>query len=219
MRRLSLSKTTLGYIGVLAGCLLLALAGWALVGAQIDSYAYDFLFNRNPPAPMPTQAVVVGLDNATFEHLGGTRRLRGILADALERVAAAGPKVVATDIILHDKGDPAEDRRLAEALAKVKNLVLATDLTSAGWEDPQPEFARSAAALGSVSADEVSPDGVTRFVALANRGARKRRWALSLEAFRVAGEGKRILESPDALQVGNLVVPARYHLDWSMRIL
>ena len=195
------------------------MAGWALFGAHIDSYAYDFLYTRNAPAPVRTQAVVVAIDNATFENLGGTRRVRGILADALERVVSGQPKVVATDIILHDKGDAAEDRRLAEAMAKVKTLVLATDLTPAGWEDPLPEFARSTAALGSVSADEVSPDGVTRFVALANRGDRKQRWELAMEAFRLAKGAPRILESPDALQIGDEVVPARYARDWSLRIL
>src|SRR2546429_1892119 len=119
LKRLWPGKTILGYVAVLAACFLLAMAGWALFAAPIDSYAYDFLFNRNPPAPMPTQAVVVAIDNATFESLGGTRRVRGILAEALERVAAGQPKVVATDVILHDKGDPAEDRRLAEALTRV----------------------------------------------------------------------------------------------------
>src|ERR1051326_5099068 len=134
-KRLWPSRTILGYVGVLAGCLLLAMVGWAVFAAPIDSYAYDFLLNRTPPAPMPTRAVVVAIDNATFESLGGTRRVRGILAEALERVVEGEPRVGATDVILHDKGDPAEDRRLAEALSKVKNLVLATDLTRAGWED------------------------------------------------------------------------------------
>ena len=218
MKRLSLNKTTLGYIGVLAVCFLLAMAGWALFGPNIDGYAYDFLYSRNPPPPANTEAVIVAIDNATFEKLGGTRRVRGILAEALEKVATGQPSVVATDIILHDRGDPTEDRHLAEAMSKIKTLVLATD-RAAGWEDPLPEFARSAAALGSVSADEVSPDGVTRFVALANRSDRIQRWELALEAFRLWKRVPRIIESPDVLQIGNLVVPARYSKDWSVRIL
>src|SRR5579884_3185646 len=193
--------------------------GWAQFGATIDGYAYDFLFSRNPPPSTNTQAVIVGLDNTTFERLGGTRRVRGILAETLEAMAKSQPAVVATDIILHDRGDPSEDRLLAQAMSKMKNLVLATDHTKAGWEDPLPEFARSAASLGSVSADELSPDGVTRFVALANRGHRKQRWELALEAYRLSKGAPRIVESPDALQIGSLVVPARYSKDWSIRIL
>ncbi len=218
MKKLWPSKTTAGYVGVLAGCFAIAIsAGW-IFGPQIDSYAYDFLFNLNPPPPTPTQAVVVAIDDASFEKLGGVRRVRGILADAAERVAAANPAVVATDIILHDKGDPAEDSRLAAALAKLKPLVLATNLTRSGWDDPLPAFARSARELGTVSADEVSPDGVTRFVALAKTGLRRQHWELALQAFRLA-RGAKIIESPDALQIGPEVIPARANKDWSLRIL
>ncbi len=218
MKRLWPSKITAGYVGVLAGCFAAAMsAGW-IFGSQIDSYAYDFLFHLNPPPPTPTQAVVVAIDDASFEQLGGVRRVRGILADAAERVAAARPAVVATDIILHDKGDPAEDKRLAGALAKLKPLVLATNLTRSGWDDPQPAFAQFAQALGTVSADEVSPDGVTRFVALARTGLRRQHWELALQAFRLA-RGAAIVESPDALQIGTEVIPARADRDWSLRIL
>ena len=47
LKRLWPGKTILGYVAVLAACFLLAMAGWALFAAPIDSYAYDFLFNRN----------------------------------------------------------------------------------------------------------------------------------------------------------------------------
>lgn len=219
MKKLWPSKTTVGYVGVLAACFLLAMVGWALLAAPIDAYAYDFLLNRHAPPPMPTQAIVVAIDNATLEQLGGPRRVRGILAEAAERIAAGQPKVVAIDVILHDKGDPAEDGRLAEALAKLKTLVLATDLTRDAWEDPRPEFARAAAAFGSVSADEISPDGVTRFVTLASSGLRKQRWELAFEAFRLA-RGITVTQAPpDALLAGKEVIPARYSKDWSLRIV
>lgn len=219
MKRLSLNKTVLGYIGVLAACFLLGMVGWAIFGAPIDSYAYDFLFKRKPPRPSATQAVVVAIDNATLEQLGGARRVRGILADTVDRIASAQPKVVAVDIILHDKGDPQEDQRLAAAFSKFKTLVLATDLTPAGWEDPEPAFARAATALGSVSADELSPDGVTRFVALANTGFHRQHWELALEAYRLAQGINIVQEPPDTLQVGNKTIPARYAKDWSMHVL
>ena len=128
--------------------------------------------------------------------------------------------MVAIDVILHDKTDPAGDHRLAAALANLKTLVLATDLTPRdGWEDPRPEFARAATALGSVSADEVSPDGVTRFVALANSGNRKQRWELAFEAFRLA-RGVTVTQAPpDALFAGGELIPAQYARDWSLRIV
>lgn len=220
LRRPSLSRTTLGYAGVLAASYLIAMvAGWTRVGAQIDNYAYDFLFSLNPPAPMRTQAVIVGVDDATFQRFGGVRNERGILARALERIAAAGPKVVAVDIILSDAQDPPEDEHLARAFAQVKNLVLATDLTAGGWEDPQPAFARTAAALGHVYADEVSEDGVTRMVSLEKTGYRKRRWALSLEAFRLARDKRYIVESLRDLEVGDEIIPAHYGNGRPLRIV
>lgn len=198
----------LGYAAVLALAFLLALAGGWL-GAQVDNYAYDWMFRRNPVAVHAPQSALLVVDEATLSRMGGIRRLREILAAGLERLAAAGPRAVALDVTLPDDSEPAADARLEAALAGLPNLVLPCELVDGGgrWEDPHPRFRRHAAALGHVHADPDPLDNVTRRVPLAKAAGRDRRWALALEAFRLAGGRPAVVETPEELEVGGLIIP------------
>src|SRR5207237_4777575 len=124
------------------------------------------------------------IDDATFGAMGGVRNLRGIAAAALERIAPARPKLTAIDLILTDRGDPAEDARLESALRNTSNLVLATNLVDRTWENPLPRFAQPAAAVGHTLADEESTDGVTRQISLVRACGHERHCALALGAYR-----------------------------------
>ncbi len=208
LKRLWPGKRTFGYVAVLAASYFLALfAGWTAIGAQIDDYFYDFLLRLNPPAPIHSRGVIVALDDASFAE-GGVRQERTILAQTLERVAAAKPKAVAVDIILHDRQDRAEDDRLAGALRQIPNLVLATDKSRDGWEDPRPEFLHTGVALGHAIADQSHRDGVTRAIPLEQIGFRQRRWAIALEAFKFAKGVPDPQESPADVRVGDTLIPA-----------
>jgi signal transduction histidine kinase len=118
---------------------------------------------------------------------------------------------VASDITLPDAGqtpeDQAEDRRLADALRATPHLVLPCQLVSGKWEDPLPLFSEEAVALGHVHNETDREDGVSRQIPLEITAQGRRRWALSLEAFRVA-QGQPIIESPEDVQVGSTVIPA-----------
>ena len=206
MKRLSLSKRTLGYYAIVAASLILAIVSGALA-TQIDDYFCDWMFNLRPPAPAATHSVLLAIDDATYNAMGGVREYRAMLAKALELIAPAHPKAVVTDIILADPGDPAEDERLERAFEQTRNLVLATDLAGDRWQNPLPRFARYTAGVGHDKADENSHDGVTRQIPLEERNARERHWALGLEAFRLE-RAQPILESPRDLQVGNTLIPA-----------
>jgi signal transduction histidine kinase len=203
----------LAYIATLTGCLLVGtLAGWTALGLRVDNYVYDLL-TRLSPAPQKSAqgAVVVAIDEATLQAQGGMRNIRPILAAALDQINAAHPQVVALDLILADKGDDAEDARLEAAMRATKNLVLDCELTNGQWEDPLPRFRATAAAVGHVHPEEDRLDGVSRLISLEETGegpkGRERRWALSLEAFRLS-RGAEIIESPDELTVGPLTIPA-----------
>jgi len=217
-------KRNLAYVSVLAGCLIVGtLAGW--LGSRIDNYAYDTLTRVTPTSPRPTESVVVAVDEKTLETQGGMRRIRPILAEALVQLAAVHPRTVALDVILSDKGDDAEDARLEAALRGTQNLILPCELVgdtlaTSKWEDPLPRFASSAVALGHVHPEQDRADGVSREVSLEETGfgatgplspgavrVAVRRWALSLEAFRVF-QGQPITESPEDLQVGSITIPA-----------
>ena len=212
------AKRVAAYCGVVAGALAVAVvASWA-VAARIDNYAYDFLFNRYP-AGGPARSIVVAIDEDSFRAMGGARQMRSILASALEHVAPAKPRAVAVDLILAEAGDPNEDARLERALKSTHNLVLSSELVRTGWEDPLPAFGTAAAAVGHIHAEEHRQDGVSRMLPLEMNANRQRRWALSLEMFRLYSGARHILESPDDLEVGDARIPApRAGSERAMRI-
>ncbi len=217
------ASRTLGYAAVVAGTLALAIVlGWTGFASQIDDDAYDVMFRLHPPEATVPHSMILAIDDATFAAMGGVRAYRTMLAQALETLAPAGPKVVAIDMVLADRTDRADDDRLSRAMQGTKNLVLVSHLKNGSqnvrWEDPIEEFRRSAAGLGHNQADEYSRDGVTRKIPLEERAAGERHWALALEAFRLAG-GARILESPEDLQVGPEIIPAPRSTNRALRVM
>ena len=209
MKRPPAGKQTLGYVAVLAAVLVAAIViSWSAVASQIDKYAYDWMFRLNAPRGGSSHSVILAIDDATFNTMGGVGGYRKMWAQAFDLVKRAHPNAVALDVVLADPWtDPAEDQRLEQSMRGVKNLILATHLTNGRWEDPLPAFREQATALGHDRADELSSDGVTREIPLEEHSGMERHWALALEAFRLA-RGGRILESPSDLQIGNELIPA-----------
>jgi signal transduction histidine kinase len=201
-------KRVAAYAGVISIALAIAtVASWTSFASRIDNYAYDFLFNIFPADWAPHSAVV-GIDEATFREMGGPRNMRAIVADALELVARANPGAVGVDVILADRGDEIEDAKLERAMRSIGSLALSCDLAPGGWEDPLPRFRSTGAALGHIHA-ELPFDGVSRLIPLEERAGQERRWALSLEVFRLGpGGGAPVIESPDDLEVGSARIPA-----------
>jgi signal transduction histidine kinase len=199
-------KNTVGYIALLMLAYVVAVAGALAFGPQLDRYAYDFMFRLYQPAPWQPQSAILAIDARSLQQMGGPQSLRQSLADALRLVSAAAPKAVAIDIILADRHQGSKaDIDLAAALQATPNLVLSSELLADGWEDPLPEFA-ARAALGHVSA-QPDQDGILRSIPLEKVAGYTRRWALSLEAFRLSRGVKRIVESPDDLRVGGAIIP------------
>jgi signal transduction histidine kinase len=204
-------KSTASYVALLAAAFVVAVVGSWMFGAQLDNYAYDYMFRLYQPQPWQAQSVLLAIDERTLSSIpGGIHAIRQPLAAALRLVAPASPKAVAVDVILAERSqDPAVDAALAQAFHATPNLVLSCELIDDGrqWEDPLEEFRRGAA-LGHVYADPDKNDTVTRVIPLEKRSGHVRRWALSLEAFRLS-RGAPIIESPADLQIGNTVVPVR----------
>jgi signal transduction histidine kinase len=219
LKRPSPSKQQIGYIALLGVALVVAIiSGW--LATPIDDYAYDWMFRQHPPPPAIPHAVILAIDDTTYRAMGGVREYRKMLAQALELLAPAHPKVVAVDVVLADPEDPAEDARLDNAMRGIQNLVLVAHLENGHWEEPLARFLKAGAGQGHDKSDEDSKDGVTRKIPLEQRAARERNWALALEAFRLE-KGATILESPSDLQVGGLLIPAARNSDGnrSLRVL
>jgi signal transduction histidine kinase len=171
-------------VGLLAASFAIALFISYIFGPQINIYAYDTMYRAYRPPAIEPESIVLAIDELTLVQCGGIRGIRRPMAEALRLLAAAKPKVVAIDVILADKGEPADDAALAAAMEATPNLVLSTELIDGDriWEDPLPEFARHAR-LGHVSAVPDKEDNVTRKILLYQHNARVQRGALALEAF------------------------------------
>ncbi|MCS6951519.1 MAG: CHASE2 domain-containing protein [Bryobacterales bacterium] len=205
-------KQAAGYGLTLAAAWLGAvLSGFTAFARQVDLDAYDWIFRLLPPQPWRPEAALLTVDEPTLVSMGGLRRLREILAEGLERLIPAGPSVVAVDVTLADPGDPEADARLAAALSRTPQLVLASEMLPDGrdWQDPLPEFARWAAAVGHVHAAPDELDGVNRKIPLEKAAGRQRRWALAFEAFRMSRGGGPVVETPEEVQAGGRTIPAR----------
>ncbi len=201
-----------GYLLAVCGTLVVALlAGYTAFARQVDLDAYDWMFRLFPPRPWKPQSALLAIDEETLVSLGGLRRLREIVAEGLERVAAAHPRAVVVDLTLADSGDPEADARLEAALSRTPNLVLAAEMfpDGRGWQDPLPRFRRWAATVGHAHAAPDELDGVNRKIPLEKVAGRERRWALALEAFRVSRGGGPVVEAPEEVRVGGVVIPAR----------
>jgi signal transduction histidine kinase len=210
---LRISRQTAIYWALLAASFAASVAAsWTSFGAQIDNDAYDWMFRLYQPPVWTTQSILLAIDEPSLNAYGGVPGLRKPLAQALELISAAAPKTVAVDLILADNTDPAIDARLEEALHATRNLVLACQLLpdGAAWEDPLPRFRAQAAALGHVHAEPDELDSVGRSLPLEKAANHDRRWALSLEAYRLSrgGPSVRIVESPGDLEVGGMLIPS-----------
>ena len=185
------NRRTLGYVAILAVTLAAAIIlGWTALAAQIDDDAYDWMFRLHPPVARQPHSLILAIDDATFSAMGGVRAYRTMLAEALELLAPAQPKVVAIDMVLADQEDRPEDDRLLPRHAGHQESGAGG--ASREWPHgkiPCDEFRRAATALGHDRADELSRDGVTRQIPLEERTERERHWALALETFRLARGG------------------------------
>jgi signal transduction histidine kinase len=212
-------RQLVAYVTLLSGSLLISLAaGWTTLAVQFDNDVYDFLFRLSPDPTTPPNSLILGIDEPTLLNRGGIRSIRRIVAEAIEALATLHPRVVALDLILAEPGDPSDDLRLQSALRLSPPLILATDLLHSGaWEQPLPQFALHAAAIGHVHADPDPYDNVLRRIPLEKIGARHRFFALSLETLRVA-RGAVITETPSSLELAGLRIHAPRHDSRSLLI-
>ncbi len=209
MKRRWPAKQVWIYAGLLAGCLAVALfTDWTSFAAPLDNHAYDIVYRTFPPKDWPPSSAILAIDEATFNTRGGVRNLRGILTESLLALEPAKPNAIAIDVTLPDAGDPREDAKLADAIGRAGNVVLSSQLANGAWEDPLELFRARAKAMGHVHPEENHTDGVGRKVPLEYAANRQRRWALMLEAYRVAQNAPAIVESTEDVRIGSTIIPA-----------
>lgn len=197
------------YPSILALAFLFSIVlSWTQFAGQIDNSAYDFIFRLYQPAPWKHDSIILAADEDSFRAFGGIVGLRKMFADGLQRIKAVSPRAVAIDLVLSEPGQ--NDDALEAAFQATPNLILPCELLSDGnrWSDPLPRFRKWAAALGQVHAQLNKFDAISREIPLEKATQRDRRWALSLEAYRVSRQAT-ITESPDELLVGDATIHSR----------
>jgi adenylate cyclase len=140
------------------------------LGQTLDNLALDLCYRLRPTAPPPPGLLIVGIDEPSFQEL----RLawpwpRSLHATLIDRLAAAGARLIVFDILFADPTTQEDDQLLAGALHRAGNVVLAETLEIT--QDPhfsrqilvQPLEAlrREARALGLIMITPDS-DGVVR---------------------------------------------------------
>jgi signal transduction histidine kinase len=206
-------------IGLFSGLAAIFLSFTSL-GIQLDNDVADWLSRLHPLRTPARQAAVLAFDERTLMEYGGIRDLRRTLAMALERLAEAQPAVVAVDITLAERGDPAADAALERVFARLPHLVLACEMTPDGklWQDPPPGLLTPAALLGHVNALPGPYDAVNRRIALERVAGRVRRFAMSLQALRLATGARVIDASPTDIVIGSTVIDSRWDEGRPLRI-
>lgn len=201
--------------GLLALALLPAFAWNGLVQAGNVS-AIDMLLRLSPTRGSSAResVVLLAIDDETVSRFGPLPLNRAVVAEALNRISGAEPRVLVVDVLLSERTRETEDARLSNALGRFPKVVLATALEAteenkqSRWITPLPEFQSHALALGHVHF-EPDRDGLARTLLLTKANAGHRYWALAFEAFRAAmGAQGPPTEYPTEIKVGNRLVPA-----------
>ena len=91
------------YAGVLTICFALGIfAGFNPLAVRVDHYAYDLML-AGQRETWPPQSVVVAIDEETLAARGGVRKMRSILAEALDKLYDSFPSAVAIDVIRRNR--------------------------------------------------------------------------------------------------------------------
>src|SRR6266700_1381373 len=139
-------RQNIEFAALLTAALAAALLAAGAVGPQLDKDAYDWIYRLSRPPDWEPQSILLAIDEESFRVSDGVANLREALAEGLERIGPAAPKVVAIDVLLADDVDDEDDKRLDAAIRRTPNVILASDLVGGKWEDPLPEFLKGAAA-------------------------------------------------------------------------
>ncbi|MBL8893119.1 MAG: adenylate/guanylate cyclase domain-containing protein [Rhizobiales bacterium] len=213
-----------------------ALFAWFDPGSLLRNLreeSFDRMLAMAPRSDTRSNVIIVDIGRDALAELGPWPWPRAQLASLVTKIADAGPKALAIDILLAPRESEPDDAGLAEALGRVPavlGIVLdpaptaAAPLTSAiavsgnvevpdllqtpGAALPDPVLLKAAGGAGVISLP--APEGEpVRAVPLLAGGAGALFPGLAVEAIRVAEGGANLIASspPQVLRIGELVLP------------
>ena len=111
-----------------------------VVGTRADIRLGDvFLTSLSRWDTPPDDIVIIAVNEETLARLPYRSPVdRGLLADVIEHVAAAGPKAIGIDILIDQASEPEKDARLRAALGRASvPVIMAHAGTSDGLTERQ----------------------------------------------------------------------------------
>ncbi|WP_460132569.1 CHASE2 domain-containing protein [Pseudomonas sp. S1_E04] len=148
------------------GLLLLPITAYLSLspGLALNNPLYDSL-RRLTPVPVDPRILLVTIDDPSLKKLGRWPWPRSLHADLIDRLSAGQPTAILFDVIFSESGDPANDKRLADAVCNAGNVLLPLVREgSAGYSQPgvqmQP-LLKCAKGVGHINV-EADNDGVVR---------------------------------------------------------
>ena len=131
-------------------CIILSAIFWLGVLDVAELQGFDLLVRLRGFGPPPENPVIVDFDTPTVQSLGTFPIPRSRVAEVIEKVSAGAPELIGLDLLLSEKRELAEDQRLAEALARAQNVILAEtfETEKIPRAEPLPEFRKVALAVG-----------------------------------------------------------------------
>ena len=211
-----MGRKALVVVGGLLALVLLPTLAWNGLVQQGNASAFDMLLRLSPArlGSARESVVLLAIDDETVRRYGPLPLNRAIVAEALEHIASAEPRVLVVDVLLSERTRKQDDASLSSALSRYPKVVLAVALEATQdnkqprWITPLPEFQSRAFALGHVHF-EPDRDGLARTLLLTKANADNRYWALAFEAFRAAiGTQGPPTEDAKELKVESPLVPA-----------
>ncbi|HSO72353.1 MAG TPA: adenylate/guanylate cyclase domain-containing protein, partial [Thermodesulfobacteriota bacterium] len=148
----------------------IAPASFLPLGTFLENRALDFCYQWRPTKPVPSEIVIVAIDEASFQEL---RRVwpwpRSYHARLVKHLSDAGAKLIVFDIIFAEPSTPDEDQVFIAAVQSAGNVILAQTLENSEGPlfrrqiliNPMPQLAAAARGVGLAMVTP-DPDGVVR---------------------------------------------------------
>src|SRR3954453_57987 len=129
---MKLSSAAIILVSALLGCVA------AFLAPGLERYTRDALVRASGAESVPQDIAIIAIDEKSIGRFGQFPWSRTVLAQVVDRVAAAQPKAIAIDILFTDPTIQDADRALAQSIARAGDVVVAAQLTTneasvSGW--------------------------------------------------------------------------------------
>lgn len=183
-------------------------------GKILELKGLDYLFYVRGGIPPPEDMIIVGIDESSFSELKlpwpWPRRLH---AQLIEKLTAAGARVIGFDILFADPTTEKDDTSLTRAIREAGNVVLASEIIIVSEHEygqvtetePLPVFRNAAAGVGACTLI-YDPDNIIRRSQLTFGRIR----SFIYEVLSLSGINRRLLEDiSDENILINFIGPSR----------